>query len=104
MKMVKSLLLSSAASIVAVGGVQAADLPRKAQPVEYVKICSLYGDGFYYIPGTSTCIQFSGVVQWDVGYNVASGQGDLAIQSPLGTQFGSASSNAGDSSRLTSRF
>ena len=43
--------------------------------------------------GTSTCIQFSGVVQWDVGYNVASGQGDLAIQSPLGTQFGSASSN-----------
>src|SRR5436309_8692988 len=104
MKMMKSLLLGSAAGVVAIAGAQAADLPVKAQPVEYVKICSLYGDGFYYIPGTSTCIQFSGVVQWDVGYNVASGQGDLAIQSPLGTQFGSASTNAGDNSRMTSRY
>ena len=24
--------------------------------VEYVKICSLYGDGFFYIPGTDTCV------------------------------------------------
>ena len=57
MKMVKSLLLGSAAGIVAVAGTQAADLPVKAKPVEYVKICSLYGDGFYYIPGTDTCIK-----------------------------------------------
>ena len=27
-----------------------------AAPVEYVKICSLYGAGFYYIPGTDTCV------------------------------------------------
>src|SRR5712672_4546314 len=45
MKMVKSLLLGSAAGLVAVGGAQAADLPVKAKPVEYVKICSLYGAG-----------------------------------------------------------
>src|SRR2546430_756671 len=45
MKMVKSLLLGSAAGVVAVAGAQAADLPVKAKPVEYVKICSLYGDG-----------------------------------------------------------
>ena len=57
MKMVKSLLLGSAAGVVAVGGAQAADLPVKAKPVEYVKICSLYGDGFYYIPGTETCVR-----------------------------------------------
>ena len=82
MKMVKSLLLSSAAGVVAVGGAQAADLPVKAQPVEYVKICSLYGDGFYYIPGTNACIQFSGVAQWEPNYNTGSGQGDLAIGSP----------------------
>src|SRR2546430_2170906 len=42
MKMVKSLLLGTAAGLVAVAGAQAADLPVKAKPVEYVKICSVY--------------------------------------------------------------
>ena len=31
-------------------------VPVKAKPVEYVKVCSLYGAGFYYIPGTDTCV------------------------------------------------
>ena len=31
-------------------------VPSSASPVEYVKICSLYGSGFYYIPGTDTCV------------------------------------------------
>ena len=57
MKMVKSLLLVSAAGLVAVSGAQAADLPVKAKPVEYVKVCSLYGVGFYYIPGTDICMK-----------------------------------------------
>jgi hypothetical protein len=65
MKMVKSLLLGSAAGVVAVAGAQAADLPVKAKPVEYVKICTLYGDGFYYIPGQDTCIRFSGYIRAD---------------------------------------
>jgi hypothetical protein len=29
--------------------------PSHAGPVEYVKICSIYGAGFFYIPGTDTC-------------------------------------------------
>jgi hypothetical protein len=68
MKMVKSLLLGSAAGLVAVAGAQAADLPVKAKPVQYVKICSLYGAGYYYIPGTDTCIKIGGYVraEWDV--------------------------------------
>src|SRR3981189_1035566 len=70
MKLVKSLLLGSAAGLVAVVGAQAADLPVKAKPVQYVKICTLYGDGFYYIPGSDTCIRFSGYVRSDYGYNV----------------------------------
>ncbi len=57
MKMVKSLLLVSAAGLVATAGAQAADLPVKAKPVEYVKVCSLYGAGFYYIPGTDICLK-----------------------------------------------
>jgi hypothetical protein len=63
MKMVKSLLLGSAAGLVAVAGAQAADLPVKAKPVQYVKICSLYGVGFYYIPGTDMCIKIGGWVR-----------------------------------------
>ena len=63
MKMVKSLLLGSAAGLVAVAGAQAADLPVKAKPVQYVKICSLYGVGFYYIPGTDMCLKIGGWVR-----------------------------------------
>ena len=77
MKMVKSLLLGSAAGLVAVVGAQAADLPVKAKPVEYVKICSLYGVGFYYIPGTDTCIKIGGFLRaewnWDAGGSFATG-------------------------------
>src|SRR5204863_6666643 len=63
MKMVKSLLLGTAAGLVAVAGAQAADMPVKAAPVQYVKICSLYGDGFFYIPGTDTCIKMGGYLR-----------------------------------------
>ena len=63
MKMVKSLLLGSAAGLVAVTAGQAADLPVKAKPVEYVKVCSLYGAGFYYMPGTDLCIKIGGWVR-----------------------------------------
>jgi len=52
MKSVKSILLGSAAAfVVSGGGAQAADMLVKARPVEYVKICSIYGPGFYQIPG-----------------------------------------------------
>ncbi len=69
MKMVKSLLLGSAAGVVAMAGAQAADLPVKAKPVQYVKICSLYGAGFYYIPGTDTCLKVGGWVRQYLGVN-----------------------------------
>ncbi len=68
MKMVKSLLLGSAAGLVAVAGAQAADLPVKAKPVQYVKICSLYGVGFYYIPGTDMCLKIGGWVRAEAAY------------------------------------
>ena len=65
MTMIKSLILGSAAGLVALSGAQAADLPVKAKAVEYVKICSLYGAGFYYIPGTDTCIKLGGYLRVD---------------------------------------
>ncbi len=38
-------------------------------PAQYVKICSLYGAGFYYIPGTDTCIKVGGFVRAEVNFN-----------------------------------
>jgi Porin subfamily len=69
MKMVKSLVLGSAAGLVAMSGAQAADLPVKAKAVEYVRICSLYGAGFFYIPGTDTCIKLGGYLRVDTTFN-----------------------------------
>jgi hypothetical protein len=69
MKMVKSLILGSAAGLIAIGGAQAADLPVKAKAVEYVKVCSLYGAGFWYIPGTDTCIRIGGAIRIDNDLN-----------------------------------
>jgi Porin subfamily len=86
MKMVKSLLLGSAAGLVAVSAGQAADLPVKAKPVEYVKVCSLYGAGFYYMPGTDICLKIGGYVRaettWGGNGNFTQGpvQGDVNLR------------------------
>ena len=74
MKMVKSLLLGSAAGLVAVAGAQAADLPVKAKPVEYVKICSIYGAGFFYIPGTDSCIKIGGWIRAEYGFQTGNSE------------------------------
>jgi len=69
MKLAKSLLLGSAAGLAAVAGAQAADLPvMKAAPVEYVRVCSAYGAGFFYIPGTDTCLRIAGRALFE--YNI----------------------------------
>jgi hypothetical protein len=92
MKIVKSLLLGTAAGIATVTAGQAADFPVKARPVEYVKVCSLYGDGFWYIPGTDTCIKLGGFVRAQFGWNVGNnnqplGQGDFSdVSSGFGTR------------------
>ena len=61
---IKSLLLGSAAAMIAVSGAQAADaIVIEAEPMEYVKVCDMYGAGFFYIPGTETCININGYVR-----------------------------------------
>lgn len=67
---IKSLLFgSAAASMVAVSGAQAADaiyIPEP-EPMEYVRICDVYGVGFFYIPGTETCLRISGFARYQIG-------------------------------------
>ena len=63
MTLIKSLLLGSAAGIVAVASAQAADLPtKKAAPVEYVKVCNVGGITGWTLPGSDTCVKFSGYI------------------------------------------
>ncbi|MBN9082721.1 MAG: hypothetical protein BGP04_00855 [Rhizobiales bacterium 62-17] len=72
MKQFKMLLASSAAGLLSVAAAQAADLPsRKAAPVEYVRVCDAYGAGFYWIPGTDTCLKVGGRVRVDMWYTPA---------------------------------
>jgi Porin subfamily len=64
MTFTKSALLGTAAGFAAISGAQAADLPsKKSAAVEYVRVCSAYGAGFFYIPGTETCLRVGGRVR-----------------------------------------
>src|SRR6202043_3947646 len=86
MKTIKGLILGSAAGLLAAGGAQAADLPVKAKAVEYVRICSLYGAGFFYIPGTDTCIKLGGYLRADTTFNSSGTQGAPAWSGDSGAQ------------------
>ncbi|MER8827571.1 porin [Mesorhizobium sp. M0938] len=66
---IKSLLLGSAAALVAVSGARAADavVVAEPEPAEYVRICDVYGAGYFYIPGTETCLRIGGYLRYDIG-------------------------------------
>jgi hypothetical protein len=67
---IKSLLLGSAAAMMAVTGANAADavFAAEPEPMDYVKICDTYGNGFYYIPGTETCLRIGGYARVEYIY------------------------------------
>ena len=69
---IKSLLLGSGAILFAMSGARAADaveVVAEPEPVEYLRICDTYGEGFYYIAGTETCLRVGGYVRYDIGIN-----------------------------------
>ncbi|ESX83992.1 porin [Mesorhizobium sp. LSHC412B00] len=54
--------------MIAVSGARAADavVVAEPEPAEYVKICDVYGSGYFYIPGTETCLRIGGYVRYDI--------------------------------------
>jgi len=68
---IKSLLLGSAAALVAVSGARAADavVVAEPEPMEYVRVCDTYGAGFYYIPGTETCLKIGGLIRYQIDWS-----------------------------------
>jgi hypothetical protein len=82
MTLIKSLLLGSAAGVVAVASAQAADLPTRKGPVaaEYVRVCSITVAGApvvgFVLPGSDTCFKISGYLTGQVeGGNLSQGYG-----------------------------
>ncbi|GLK72806.1 polymerase [Ancylobacter dichloromethanicus] len=76
---IKNVLLGSVAGLAMVGTAAAADLPVKAKAAEYVKICSTYGAGFYYIPGTDTCLKVGGYVTADTYFTDIEGKTRVTV-------------------------
>ncbi|RFB80837.1 porin [Methylovirgula sp. 4M-Z18] len=76
---------AAALAVVGASGAYAADLPsKKAAPAEYVKVCSVHGTGYFYIPGTDTCLQIGGYVRVTyIGMNVGN-TATLTYKGPSG--------------------
>ena len=72
----KCLLLGTAAAMTLAGAAQAADLAIAVEPIDYVKICDAFGVGYWYIPGTDTCLKIGGYVQLDVWFYDSDRVGD----------------------------
>jgi len=72
---IKSLLLGSAAALAAVSGAQAADaiIAAEPEPMEYVRVCDAFGTGYFYIPGTETCLKIDGYVRFQVDFDSRDG-------------------------------
>jgi hypothetical protein len=63
MKLVKSLLFGSVAFLIAVAEARAADVPLyESTPIDYVRVCDVYGGGFFFVPGTNACLKIGGLV------------------------------------------
>ena len=101
----KSLMLGAAAAAAATGA-QAADLPVAPEPVDYVRVCDAHGTGFFYIPGTETCLRIGGRVRvearafdslrdggsaWDARSDISTGfraRGYMRFDSRTNTEYG----------------
>lgn len=104
---IKSLLLGSAAALAAVSGAHAADaiVAAEPEPLEYVRICDAYGAGYFYIPGSETCLKLGGKVrtegQWYDPYTPGAGvngtkwhtRAELQIQTATDTEYGALKTN-----------
>jgi len=63
------ILLGSACLVSSASSATAADAAAIAEPepMDYVRVCDTYGTGFYFLPGTETCLKIGGYVRYDIG-------------------------------------
>jgi hypothetical protein len=83
----RNTLLASAALLSCGAGARAADLPAfKSAPVSYVRVCDAFGTGYFYIPGTDTCVKVGGQLRAE--YTIRGG-------APTGNAFARALNQSG---------
>ena len=81
--LMKKLLLTTVAAFAAASTAKAADaiVAAEPEPLQYVRICDSYGPGYFYIPGSETCLKIGGKVrtegEWNNAYNANSKNGTL---------------------------
>ncbi|EUB95177.1 porin [Rhizobium sp. CF080] len=98
---IKSLLIASAAALAGVSGAKAADaiVAAEPEPMEYVRVCDAFGTGYFYIPGTETCLKIGGYIRFQVDFGNDSNdvnegdwdawtRGRLAVTSKSDTELG----------------
>jgi hypothetical protein len=104
---IKSLFLGSAAALATVSGAHAADaiVAAEPEPLEYVRICDAYGAGYFYIPGTETCLKIGGQIrtegEWYDAYRPDSGDNgtlwhtrtELHMDTATDTEYGALKTN-----------
>ena len=104
---ITTLLIASTAALASVTVAQAADaiVAAEPEPLEYVRVCDAFGTGYFYIPGTETCLKVGGYVRFQVdarsdldgteadesGYRTRT-RGKLGIDAKSDTEFGTLSS------------
>jgi|EndMetStandDraft_8_1072994.scaffolds.fasta_scaffold05962_3 hypothetical protein len=68
---IRSVLFGTAAALVGFTGAHAADaiVAAEPEPMEYVRVCDAFGTGFFYIPGTETCLKIGGYVRFQVDWD-----------------------------------
>ncbi|RXT24310.1 hypothetical protein B5P46_20715 [Rhizobium leguminosarum] len=76
---IRMVLLASAAAFAASTPVLAADaiVAAEPEPVEYVRVCDAYGTGYFYIPGTETCLKIEGYIRFQVNVGENPGGADV---------------------------
>jgi hypothetical protein len=62
---IRAFLFASAAALSSASGAFAADaiVAAEPEPMEYVRVCDAFGTGYFYIPGTETCLKIGGYIR-----------------------------------------
>jgi len=105
-KMMKSLFLGASAALVMGSSAYAADaiVAAEPEPMDYVRVCDAFGTGYFFIPGTDTCLKIGGKVrtegEWHDAYNPTAKVGtlwhermELNIDTASDTEFGALKTN-----------
>lgn len=99
-----TILMGAAAALSMMAGLQPA-AAAGAEPTDHVRVCDAYGKGFFYIPGTETCLKLGGYLRHEIaaGDNVYYGgsldgpkgktRASLRVDARNETEFGTLRSN-----------